>query len=526
MRTSLASFTFPSLGPVLGPILGPVLGLVLALVLALPLGTGCKPTVEPLPPSTPAPEPEPEPAPEPEPVAQRDYPDPPAPSSPKPVDFPATSEFKLDNGLTVYLVENHEVPVVSSTLVVRAGSMDDPIVADITASMLGEGTKARSKAKIDEAIEFVGGVLGESASTHNSYVFTRTLDKDLKLALTLLADEIMNPLFPEDALEKTKSQIKTGLSMQSGDPQHLASVLFDMVAYPAGHPYGLPDPTPEQVDAVTVADLQEFHETFYRSNNAYLVLSGDITVEEAKPLVERTLGRWKSTTKRKLPGNPLNKFKDYAVPTELVVHLVDRPGSAQAEITIGNLALARNHKDWPSLQVANAILGGSATGRLFLDIREERGLAYNVASRLEEGQAPGTFYINTRTRNASTGEMLAALFDHLGRMRKELPSPEEVDGAKARIVGQFPLELETAEQIANKFRDTITWGLPTDYWKGYRDSIAAVTAEDVQQAAKKYMHPIPHVVIVGDAGAIEGQIREVLPKAKLELYGTDLQPKG
>jgi len=501
--------------------------LLSALVLALSFGSGCKPQAAPQPPApAPEPAPEPEPEPEPEPVAEREYPDPPPPSDPEPVDFPEAATFMLDNGLTVYVVENHEVPVVSSTLVVRAGSMDDGLVADLTASMLGEGTKARSKAKIDEAIEFVGGVLGESSSMHNSFLYTRTLDKDLKLGLTLLSDEVMNPLFPEEALAKQKNQVKTGLSMNASSPTYLAGTLFDMLAYPEGHPYGRPDPKPAEVDAVTVADLQEFHETFYRANNAYLVLSGDITPAEAKPLAERTLGRWKSTTQRKLPDNPLNRFKDYAVPKELVVHLVDRPGSAQAEIVIGNLALARNHPDWPALQVANAILGGSATGRLFVDIREEKGLAYNVGSTLDEGQAPGTFAVKTRTRNASTGEMLAALFGHLARMRKEAPSQEEVDGAKARIVGQFPLELETAEQIASKVRMALTWGLPTDYWKGYREAISSVTAEQVQQAAKKYMHPIPHVVIVGEASAIESQIRDALPKAEIQKYGTDLEPTG
>ena len=497
-----------------------------SLALALSLGAGCKPppTVEPEP--APAPAPEPEPEPEPEPVAEREYPDPPPPGTPKKVEFPTAATFDLSNGLTVYVVENHEVPVVSSTLVVRAGTMDDPLVAGITATMLGEGTKARSKAKIDEAIEFVGGSLGESASVHNSYVFTRTLDKDLKLGLTLLSDEIMNPLFPEEALTKTKEQLKTGLKMNAGSPNHLATELFNSLAYPAGHPYGVRDPKPEEVDAVTVADVREFHETFYRANNSFLVLSGDITPEEARPLVERTLGRWKSTTKRKLPSNPLNKFNEYGVPTELVVHLVDRPGSAQAEIMIGNLALARNHADWPALRLASAILGGGANGRLFQDVREVKGLTYNVASYLDDGQAPGTFYINTRTRNATTGEMLAALFGHLDRMRAEPPTEAEMNTAKARIVGQFPLSLETAEQIASKLRTALTFGLPTDYWASYRDTMTSLSAEQVQTAAKKYMHPIPHVVVVGEASAIQAQIAEVLPKATIKVYGTDLQPKG
>ncbi len=500
--------------------------------LALCMSTACKvqtSTEAPAPASTPEPPEPPEPPDQPDQpdeVAERDYPEPPAPGEPQPVDFPAATQFQLDNGLTVYIVENHEVPVVSTTLVVRAGTMDDTIVAGLTADMLGEGTRARSKAKIDEAIEFVGGTLGESAGLHNSFVFTRTLDKDLKLGLTLLSDEVMNPLFPEEALEKQKQQLKASLSMNAGSPEFLAGTLFEHVAYPEGHPYGGLPPTPEEVDAVKVTDLREFHETFYRANNSFLVLSGDITVAEAKPLVTRTLGRWKSTSKLQLPGNPLNKFKDYAVPTELVVHLVDRPGSAQAEIIIGNLAIARNHPDWAALTLANSILGGSATGRLFLDVREEKGLAYNVGSYLDEAQAPGAFYVNTRTRNASTADMLTALFGHLGRMRKELPSDAEVAAAKARIVGQFPLELETAEQIAAKIRSALTYGLPTDYWRGYRDSISAVTSEQVQDAAKKYMHPIPHVVIVGEAAAVEAQIREVLPKATIKMYGTDLAPKG
>ncbi len=508
MRTSIASLT--------------------SIALALCLGTACKVNTST---ETPAPAPQPEPAepepePEPEPVAEREYPAPPAPSTPKPVDFPAVAEFQLDNGLTVYVVENHEVPLISAQLVVRTGQMDDPIAADITASMLGEGTTARSKAKIDEAIEFVGGSLGAGVGTHNTYVFARTLTKDIKLGLTLLSDEIMNPIFPADALEKTKAQVKTGLNMNAASPGHLASQLFGMLAYPQGHPYGLPDPTPAAVDALTVDDVKEFHETFYRANNAFLILTGDITPAAAKPLVERTLGRWKSTTKRKLPANPLNKFKDYQVPSELVVHIVDRPGSAQAEIVVGNLALARNHPDWAAFTVANAILGGSATGRLFRDVREEKGLAYNVGSSLSDGQAPGSFYISTRTRNATTGEMLAALFDHLGRMRSETPTAEEVESTVARLVGGFPVELETANQIAAKLREALTYSLPTDYWETYRDSLASVTPEQVQEAARKYMHPIPHVVIVGEVSAIEAQIREVLPKAKIEIYGTDLQPKG
>ena len=218
---------------------------------------------------------------------ERDYPDPPPPAAEKPLQFPSVASFTIPNGLTVYVVENHEVPVVAAQLAVRAGTMDNEHVAEFTAAMLGEGTKTRTKAKIDEAIEFVGGRLGSGAGVHVTYVGSRVLKPDLKLALTLIADEVVNPVFPEDALAKLKDQAKAGLALAKSQPANLAATLFDMVAYPEGHPYGRPFATDAAIDAITVADLRKFHETFYRSNNGFLVLAGDITQKEAEPLVKR-----------------------------------------------------------------------------------------------------------------------------------------------------------------------------------------------------------------------------------------------
>ncbi len=491
--------------------------------LAVGLSAACKKNdaVETVVPDTPAPAPSSTPTTTAE--ATREYPDPPPAGPAKPIDFPDAETFRLSNGLTVYLVQNQEVPIVRALLVVRAGEMDSEFVAEFTASMLAEGTKTRSKAKIDEAIEFVGGVLGASAGIHASFVHSQVLDKDLKLALTLMADEVMNPAFPEEALAKIKQQAKTALGFAKSNPGQLASVLFDEVAYPKGHPYGRPFPTPEKIDAVTVEDLQKFHDTFFRANNAFLVLTGDISKAEAEPIVKRAFGKWKPINKNALPENPLNKYKDYTLPKELTIHLVDRPASAQSELVIGNLALARNHPDWEKMLVANAILGDDANGRLFRDVREEKGLTYGIYSRLSEGQAPGTFYITTRTRSDTTGQLLAAVFGHIKRMRNEEPSAEEVDRAVQKLIGQVPLQLETADQIASKVREALIYNLPPDYWDGYRDRLASVTPADVKDVARKYIHPIPHVVIVGDAKAVEPQIRQVLPDAKIVKYNTELE---
>lgn len=499
-------------------------------VAVLLLAAGCKKQADTAAPTEPAPAPTEENAPEQAKAPEREYPDPPPPSDPKPVNFPEVKQFRMKNGLKVYVVENHEVPIVSARLVVKAGTMDDEHVAEFTADMLGEGTKSRSKAKIDEAIEFVGGSLSAGAGVHATTVRARVLKKDLKLALTLMADEVMNPAFPEDSLEKLKKQAKTALDSAKADPGTLASTLFDMVAYPDGHPYGRPFPKPEDIDKVTVEDLKKFHETFYRSNNAYLILSGDITQEDAEPLLERTLGKWKPVDPKDLPPNPLNQFTKYDLPDHLVVHLVDRPGSAQAEIRVGNLALARNHPDWIKLEVTNAILGDSANGRLFMDIREERGLTYGIYSNVTSGQAPGTFVISTRTKTKKTADMMTAIFEHIEKIRNEKPTSEEFETVQRKLTGKFPLEIETADQIAGKVRTILEYNLPEDYYRTYRDKVAAVTPEDVQEAARKYIHPVPHIVIVGKAKKIEKQIKKALPDAEIVKYNTELEridaPKG
>jgi zinc protease len=211
------------------------------------------------------------------------------------------------------------------------------------------------------------------------------------------------------------------------------------------------------------------------------------------------------------------------VPDKLVIDVVDRPSAAQSEIRVGNLAIARRHEDWVALQVANAILGDDASGRLFADVREKKGLTYGIYASVEEGQAPGTFVIDTRTRTDTTGAILTAIFEHIAAMRGSDPSEEELERAKRKLAGQFPLEIETAHHIADKLRDNITYGLPLDYWRSYWDEYARIGTADVRRVAKKHMHAIPHVVVVGDAKAIVPQIKKALPEATVVRWNAELE---
>lgn len=498
-------------------------GLCLLSLSAAVLMSACK--TEP-PPTPPEPAPAPAPAPQPE-APKRVYADPPAPTAAKPVQFPEIQSFMLENNnLPVYVVENHEVPLVSAQLVINAGSMDDEFLAEMTAEMLGEGTKKRSKAKIDTTIEQVGASISTGAGIHNTTLSTRVLKRDLKLALELMADEVMNPAFPADALDKLKKQAKTALKSAKSDSGTLADTLFGMVAYPEGHPYGRPLPTEAQIDAITLEGIKKFHGSFYKSNNSFLILSGDITVDEAGKLVgsSKAFGKWqKFTDNSQIPPNPLNKFKAYKGADKLTVHLVDRPASAQAEIRVGNLALARKHPDWVKFQLASTILGGGSTGRLFLDVREERGLTYGIYSQVRPGQAPGTWRIWTKTKTKKTADMMRAIFEHITRMRGEDPTETEFTDAVTQSAGSFPLQIETPNQIAGKVRTILTYGLDKDYWRTYRDEVRAVQMPDIKAVSAKYIHAVPVIVVVGKAKKVEPLIKEALPNAEIIKYNTDLQ---
>lgn len=458
------------------------------------------------------------------------YPEPPPPTDPRPVNFPELQKFVIEkNGLTVYVVENHEVPLVDVRLIVKAGEVDDELLATSTASMLLEGTKKYKKAQFDEKIEQVGSSIDSFADTHNSVISTRVLSEHVPLALTLVSEMVRSPRFEAESLDKIKDQQKTGLRQRKSSGTSLGQRLFGMVAYPEGHPYGRAFPTEEGIDAVTVEQIQKFHETYYKSDNAFVVLSGDITPDTAKKLITKHLGKWKHAGEGKLPASPLKSFGgeafQKALPTEMVVHVIDRK-SISADVYVGNLSMTRSDPAWLQLAVVNRILGSGPASRLFKDIREQRKLTYNVNSFSVPAQSVGAFFIGTQTKEVD--QMLTALFEHRDRMRDEDPSQEEYDDAIRSLVQAFPLQLETPRQIASKVTTVLTYHLAEDYWKTYRDEVQKVQLADVKAASQKYIHDYPVIVIVGKAKKIKKQIAKVprLADAKVLVYDTELKLKN
>lgn len=460
---------------------------------------------------------------------ERVYPEPPPPSEPRPVNFPELQKFVFEkNGLTVYVVENHEVPLVDARLLIKAGEVDDELLATMTASMLAQGTKKNTKAQFDAKIEQVGASMNSFADTHSSVVSTRVLSEHLPLALGLMGEMVTSPRFDAEALEKVKDQQKTALRQQKSSPGSLGQRLMGMLLYPEGHPYGRSFPSDEQIDGVTIDQIKEFHDTYYKANNAFLLLSGDITVAEAEKLLKKKMGKWKHAGEGALPGSPLEKFgpKDFqgALPTDMTVHIIDRK-SMSADIYIGNLSLTRSDPNWLKLAVVNRILGSGPASRLFKDIREQRKLTYNVNSFSVPAQSVGAFFIGTQSKKVD--EMLNAIFEHRDRMRDEDPSQQEYDDAIRSLVQAFPLGLETPEQIASKVSTVLTYHLPEDYWQTYRDEVQKVQLADVKAASQKYIHDFPVIVIVGKANRIKKQLAKVerLKDAKVVVYDTELKVK-
>jgi zinc protease len=457
----------------------------------------------------------------------RVYPEPPAPTAQRPVNFPELQKYELPNKLMVYIVENHEVPIVDVQLVVKAGTVHDDLVADLTASILTEGTKKRPKAKIDETIEQIGSSLDAGAGEHNTWISTRVLTPNLKTALDLISDVAQNPKFDEAALTKLKDQTKVAIKSQKSDGGELAQRLTSKLLYPEGHPYAPDFPTDAEIDGVTVASLQTFHQTWYRPGNAYLLLSGDITKADVEKLVEQTLGKWKPGGD--FPPHPLEKYtaEDYrkAVPTELAVHIVDR-NQISSDIVIANVnGVARNSPEWVKMEAVTKLFGGGMASRLFRDIREERKLTYNIGAFEAPQKVVGAFAIVTQTKEVD--QMLIALFDHVHRLRTTDPTEVEFKSAVDGLALSFPLQIETASQIAGKVSTILTYGLPENYYNTYIDEVRKLQISDIKTAAANHIHTTPVIVIVGKAAKIKKQLKDVplLADAKIYEYDTDLNPK-
>ncbi|MDT4898934.1 MAG: zinc protease [Acidobacteriota bacterium] len=437
------------------------------------------------------------------------------------VNLPRAQEVTLSNGLRVVLLENHRVPTFTMQMVILSGGLSDPAdhhgLASFTATLLREGTPTRSSKEIAEQMDTLGATLTASGgiSSFTSTVTTSGLVENLDQTLDIFADVIRNPKFPQEEVEKFKARQIQQLQFQRSIPQFLAAERFQRAIY-GEHPAGLIVPPMESIKRTTSADLARFHSINYRPNNAMLTIVGDVTMKEITPKLEKAFGDWQKgdVPQTKIPAAPEQGA--------MRIQLIDRPGSVQTVLQLGNLGIERTNQDYFAVLVMNQILGSGPASRLFLNLREDKGYTYGAYSNFGGSKFRGTVVSSSEVRTDVTEGAMKEFMYELKRIREEKVSPAELENAKRAIIGSFALSLEQPNALLQFIVTQKLYDLPADYWDTYPQMVSNITADDVMRAAQRYVSLSNlQIVAVGDAS----KAREVLAKyGTVEVYDAEGQP--
>jgi zinc protease len=427
------------------------------------------------------------------------------------VQLPKPIEVRLKNGLTVLILEDRRAPFISVQLSIRgAGALFEPAnrtgMASATAQMLREGTQSRTSVEIAEAIDRQGATLGAGSGFGSSETVLSAsgLSDNFDAWFAIAVEVLLHPSFPAEELEKYKQRERVQLRQQRTGANFLLNERFNRAVY-GDHPAANVSPTRESIDALTREAMFAWHRERYAPQNAILGIAGDVRAKELVPKLEKWLAAWKRTElETPLPRNP--------VPARASrVFLVDRPNSVQTTVALGNIAIDRRSPDYIPMVVMNHIIGGGASARLFLNLREEKGYTYGVYSDFSALRYPGPWRAGGNMRTEVTEGALVEFYNEIRRIRDEKVPAAELEASKRALAARFALSLEQPSGVLGLAMLRKQYGFPADYWDSYPTKILAVTADDVQRVARKYLNPeAMQLVAVGDAGKI---------KLVLEKYG-------
>jgi zinc protease len=398
------------------------------------------------------------------------------------------------NGMTVLFLEQHFIPTVEIHALVKVGSAQDPPdkagLANLTASLLDEGTVTRTSRQFAEQIDFVGGSLEAHAAEDFTTASARVLKKDADLGFTLLADMLQHPAFHKPEVERVRAQILGEIVSDDDDPGNVAMKAFHQLIF-HGHPYSWPAHGSEDtLNKITVADIQQFHAREYLPNQTILVIVGDLTQEQATTLVQTHFGSWK-----KGPSSPYLLKKPAPIERKMV-QLIDKD-LTQSTIVLGHTGISRANPDYYAVTVMNYILGaGGFSSRLMDSIRDKQGLAYGIMSHFDTRLMPGAFFINLQTRTDVTNQAITGVLTEVKGIRDAPVTDQELSEAKSFIIGSFPLRVDSSAKLANVLAQVEFYNLGLDYFTHYPKAIDKVTKDDVLRAAKQYLDPEHYALVV------------------------------
>ena len=411
--------------------------------------------------------------------AQIDRTQQPKPGPAPKINLGTPKKFALPNGLQVLVVENHKLPRVSATLTIDNPPMsygNKKGVEGLLSGMLGTGSTNTPKAKFDEEVDF----LGANISFWDEGARASSLSKYFPKVLGLMADAAFNPVFTQEEFDKQMKQSLDGIKNNAKSVKAIASRVENALTYGKNHPFG-EFTSEETLKNVTLQDVKDLYNKTYKPNNAYLIIIGDVNFNDIKSQVKNLFGTWK---KGDLVTQKLPKVEN---PATTEINFIDMPNAVQSELSIINAVdLKMNDKDYYAALLANQILGGGGTGRLYKNLREDKGYTYGAYSGIGSSRYASRFKTTASVRNMVTDSAMVEAMKEINKIRYQKATQEELDIAKAKYIGNFVRNVEKPQTVASYALNILTNDLPADYYKNYLKNINAVTLNDVQNAAIKY----------------------------------------
>ncbi len=452
---------------------------------------------------------------------------------PEPGEFPqvAFDNFqreKLSNGLEVVLAKRDAIPVINMRLLVDAGFAADqfarPGTANLTSDMLDEGTRSRSSLQISDQLRDLGATLNTTANLDVSTVSMSALKENLDDSLTLFADVVMNPAFPTDEFDRQRKQLLADIQQERVQPVSMALRVMPKLMYGEGHAYSQPftgSGTEATVNAIEIGDLREFHSTWFRPNNATLIVVGDITMDELRPKLERRLRGWREAD---IPQKNLEIVAQQDKPS---IYLIDRPGSEQSMIIAGHIAPPKAAENELAVEAMNGVLGASFNARVNMNLREDKHWAYGARSFVVDTAGQRPFLLWAPVQTDKTAESMAELYKEASDIRGERPpTAEELARVQAKSTLSLPGRWETANSVADSLAEMVRFGLPDDHWNTYSDRVRGLDLADLSDAARDVVKPDNMIwVVVGDREQVEEKIKG-LGYGDIQLMDADGNVQG
>jgi predicted Zn-dependent peptidase len=438
----------------------------------------------------------------------------PVPASARPISIGDYQSFDLENGLKVIVVENKKLPRVSYQLSLKnlpVMEKDKAGYVSMAGALISTGTSKRSKAELDAAIDYIGA----NINTNSNGIFGSSLTKHQDKLLGLMTEMLYDASFPEEEYEKLKKQTLSGISTTKTDPNSIAANVASVVNYGKEHPYGEVE-TEKTIQNIALEDCKAYYNTYFRPNNAYLIIVGDITLDKAKMQANKYFSSWEK-------GDvPIEEYNVPSLPTKTDVHFANKDGAVQSVIRVTYpVEMKPGEPDVIKARVLNAILGGGVfSGRLMQNLREDKGYTYGARSSLNADRLIGTFNASASVRNEVTDSSVVQFLYEMERITKEPVEEESLQLAKNSISGSFARSLESPQTIANFARNTFRYNLPNDYYNTYLNKLDAVGVEDIMAMAKKYIRPDnANIIVVGNKEEVAEKLLPFDSDGELDYYG-------